>query len=653
MKGKNIISGYFTDPKKAENEIKKYNSKNNIYFVFNEIDEACYYRENHDFLQEYAKNLTADTNITRRKWILLDFDPTRAAGTSSTEEELNLAKEKMREAALFLKKNGFKLPIKASSGNGYHLLYRVDLPNDTASLNLIKTFLKSLDMLFSDESVQVDTSVFNASRITKLYGTKAVKGVDSTERPHRVSSIDYVPEPVEITDQKYIQKIADMLPKPEFQPSKYQGVGQFDIDEFISKNGLSILKTSSWNGNRKYVLETCPFNAQHGKDSAIFVTADGAIGFKCFHNGCAAHSWKDLRLLFEPHAYDYRDPEPSYQSLGMKPSQTGIDVVQKLKEIPEKEDNEVVKLLQRCRNVADIQPYDHSNAEIVRTGIETLDKNVEVEMGQLVFLSGITGGGKSTILGMIENEALEQGYSIFAYSGELRADKFQNWIDLQLAGNHVLEFKNQRTLKRYYKVEDEAAKNIHEWYRNRFFLYDNKESMKYEDILQTMEAYRLHRGCRIFFLDNFMTIDTSSLADRDLDAHKEFVNSLSRYAKTKNVLVYLVIHPAKVKEGCMRLNDIQGSGSLINSADSVFIVHRVNDAYRQYFTRNKTTANTKELFEADNVLEVAKDRENGMTGLNVSLVYVSKNKRLIDKKFQFNKVYGWETFDFSGFEEIG
>ena len=103
----------------------------------------------------------------------------------------------------------------------------------------------------------------------------------------------------------------------------------------------------------------------------------------------------------------------------------------------------------------------------------------------------------------------------------------------------------------------------------------------------------------------------------------------------------------------MRLNDIQGSGSLINSADSVFIVHRVNDAYRQYFTRNKTTANTKELFEADNVLEVAKDRENGMTGLNVSLVYVSKNKRLIDKKFQFNKVYGWETFDFSGFEEIG
>ena len=105
MKGKNIISGYFTDPKKAENEIKKYNSKNNIYFVFNEIDEACYYRENHDFLQEYAKNLTADTNITRRKWILLDFDPTRAAGTSSTEEELNLAKEKMREAALFLKKN--------------------------------------------------------------------------------------------------------------------------------------------------------------------------------------------------------------------------------------------------------------------------------------------------------------------------------------------------------------------------------------------------------------------------------------------------------------------------------------------------------------------------------------------------------------------
>ena len=55
----------------------------------------------------------------------------------------------------------------------------------------------------------------------------------------------------------------------------------------------------------KYVLEHCLFDESHkGKDAAIFQKPDGSLGYKCFHNSCSDKHWKDVRLLFEPDAYD-------------------------------------------------------------------------------------------------------------------------------------------------------------------------------------------------------------------------------------------------------------------------------------------------------------------------------------------------------------
>ena len=59
------------------------------------------------------------------------------------------------------------------------------------------------------------------------------------------------------------------------------------------------------NGTVKYVLEHCLFDESHkGKDAAIFQKSDGSLGYKCFHNSCSDKHWKDVRLLFEPDAYD-------------------------------------------------------------------------------------------------------------------------------------------------------------------------------------------------------------------------------------------------------------------------------------------------------------------------------------------------------------
>ncbi|MDR1650121.1 MAG: hypothetical protein LBR71_07650, partial [Synergistaceae bacterium] len=109
------------------------------------------------------------------------------AGISATKEELRAAKRKAICVAKFLSSRGWDSPIAAMSGNGYHLLYRTELPNDQPGAGLVKKLLASLSLLFDDEEVKVDTSVFNASRICKVYGTVVRKGDDTPERPHRRS----------------------------------------------------------------------------------------------------------------------------------------------------------------------------------------------------------------------------------------------------------------------------------------------------------------------------------------------------------------------------------------------------------------------------------------------------------------------------------
>jgi hypothetical protein len=83
--------------------------------------------------------------------------------------------------------------VAADSGNGAHIIYAVDLPNDTDSLVLIRRVLEALSFKFSDSKVEIDTSVCNAARITKLYGTTARKGDSTEDRPHRATKLLTVP----------------------------------------------------------------------------------------------------------------------------------------------------------------------------------------------------------------------------------------------------------------------------------------------------------------------------------------------------------------------------------------------------------------------------------------------------------------------------
>jgi hypothetical protein len=113
---------------------------------------------------------------------------------SSTDKEKRTALSRAREVRDHLTGQGWPEPVVGDSGNGAHLLYRIDLPNDQESLRLVKGVLETLAFTFSDETVSVDTTTCNAARIWKLYGTTARKGDDTADRPHRPSKLLKVPK---------------------------------------------------------------------------------------------------------------------------------------------------------------------------------------------------------------------------------------------------------------------------------------------------------------------------------------------------------------------------------------------------------------------------------------------------------------------------
>ena len=60
LKGKMTISGYFTDTSILMEQFKKVDLRNaNVFYTLNEIDEACYAREQHDIFRQVTLQHTS------------------------------------------------------------------------------------------------------------------------------------------------------------------------------------------------------------------------------------------------------------------------------------------------------------------------------------------------------------------------------------------------------------------------------------------------------------------------------------------------------------------------------------------------------------------------------------------------------------------
>lgn len=274
-------------------------------------------------LKDRAEEATADADVVRRRRMLVDADPVRAKGISSTEQELAFAQAKAQEVRAALTAMGWPEPLAGVSGNGGHLIYAIDLPADDGGL--IERVLKALAARFNDEHVKVDTSVGNASRITKIMGTVARKGehlvglADVEPRPHRRAHLLDVPRPLLAVNKAQLESLAGEVPQPSPPPTRSTAShtsrdGQVRFERFdhcgegvrgyLERRGVTVKGQKHDTGCTYLYLDRCPVDqscaAENGTDIAVLVFDDGKIAYKNLHSRGTGLTWPDVREALEP-----------------------------------------------------------------------------------------------------------------------------------------------------------------------------------------------------------------------------------------------------------------------------------------------------------------------------------------------------------------
>ena len=295
------LSGYFDNQETPRGEALQCvrRGAEGVYVTLNPVNPALLARGKNRIAETQKVTATADKDVIRLHFVFIDVDPERPSGISSTDLEHRAALDKATEIAAWLARTGFPRPVIADSGNGAHLLYRLDLaPTESG---LLRRVLATLDLVFSDAQVKVDTTTFNPGRICKLYGTPARKGDSTEQRAHRLARLVDVPQDLESVPEGRLKDIAEFMDSQSEPQTQHANRGGFDVRERLSRWGLEVLREESYKSGARLILRQCPF-VEHRKaaKAAVFLDANGALGFHCFSDDCAGLKWRDLREKFEP-----------------------------------------------------------------------------------------------------------------------------------------------------------------------------------------------------------------------------------------------------------------------------------------------------------------------------------------------------------------
>ncbi len=292
------------------------------YISLNPVLPALLARANNRLI-DGIPTTTSDNDILRRGWILIDLDPVRPADVSATDAELSFAAAKAEDVCGFLGQLGWADPVRVMSGNGHHLLYRIDLPTDDGGL--VKDVLASLAARFDDDAVKIDRSVYNAARITKIAGTMARKGenlvgVEGIEdRPHRRAVLLSAPDAIKVVSREALEAIAvrtrlrgsvNASKSVKHRASRsYHKFEAFehtaeDVRQYLEGHGVTVCNAVRKGDTTLLHLDRCPVVpdcvSTGGSDISVIVGDDGKIAYRNLHNRGEGLTWIDVRGALEP-----------------------------------------------------------------------------------------------------------------------------------------------------------------------------------------------------------------------------------------------------------------------------------------------------------------------------------------------------------------
>jgi hypothetical protein len=302
VEAKQIVTGYFKDHKKAAQLILKLDEDvkpEAVYVSLNPCQKSLLARANHKLKANLKR--TKDVDVQNIRNLIIDVDPVRKSGTSSTDSEHKVALSIARSVKWDLDSRGWLNPLLGDSGNGAHLIYKVSLNNTKDNVQRLQQSLKALARKYDTDQVKIDTGVFNPGRLVKVYGTRTRKGKRTDDRPHRVAKTLSIPQDPGVVSKKKLNILAATFKSEKESKADTQGPNgeqqrKLDLQKYLDHYGVKVLGTKRHGNSTMYCLEKCLFNEKHKPNEAAIGQADkGLLYYQCFHNSCKKFQWIDAR----------------------------------------------------------------------------------------------------------------------------------------------------------------------------------------------------------------------------------------------------------------------------------------------------------------------------------------------------------------------
>lgn len=578
-KRKTVVSGYFTDADMLIQKLKddKLDPRGaNIYITINKINDDCYAREQHDCFKQ-TDATTSDHEIDAYEWFFIDMDPIRLSEISSSNKELKHAQEVSNKVYEYLKGIGFNEPIRAMSGNGYHLLYKINLPNTEEVKQIIERCLSVLADMFNTEDVKIDTVNYNQSRICKLYGTLAQKGANTPSRPHRMSKLISVPDEIEVNGIELLESLAGELPKVEPKKDKIRSSSsgsttsssEFDLESWMYEHGLEPIRKDAGNDCVIYPLANCPFDSSHTNgDSKIFHYSNGAIAFKCHHNSCRGRQWQDVREKLEPGAYDKaRENEENDARIEAGYQKIKQQFMQQYATVHYADEEEVRKQLPKLKAIS---------AEELQK-MEFAERYYAVE------------------------DMIPQGETVIGAPPKTG----KSWLMLDMClkiakGEEFLGFQTRQSDTLYLALEDGdsfeqerlnivtggevAPKNFH-------FVFTDVMPMNEGFLLQLDDLITQYPEIKVVVIDTLQFIKyRQGKSESAYECDYRTGRDLKKYAEKHDLAIVVVTHTTKMSHPEDDMANISGTNGVTGAADSVIVLtkdHRTDTNARMFISGRK------------------------------------------------------------------
>lgn len=368
-----------------------------------------------------------------------------------------------------------------------------------------------------------------------------------------------VPDKVLVTGMDALQKLAAELPDEPQQDIRRRndyGKQDFDLLEFLRKNGMTYEEDSN-DRAKIFRLDHCPFDHNHKDgDAKIFWYTNGAIAFKCHHNSCRNYKWQDVRLKFEPDAYDAKSQDDEridagYREHIKKKSEeaAAASMVPQVQEKPQK-----TRKIRKLKTAEALMLKDLPEPKVfVGVGAE-----VPLLTEGTCIVSAKPKLGKSwMVLSMCV--AVSNGEDFLGY----KTNKCSTlYLDLETS-----EILQKKRLKKVLKGRP-VPKNF----------YLETETNTIEDgFVEQIEAYlKEDQDIGIVVIDVFQIIRSPSKNVKETEYEHAYrdITPLNELAQREHIAIILVCHDRKAVDPDDPFSNILGSTGLQGAATQMMVMYR-------------------------------------------------------------------------------